>query len=91
MPNVLIRDVPDADLEQIRSAAEGQGMSLQAYLRGAVRIQAAHLRRRAALVRTAERLRGQPGVPGEERQAALGAIDDAHAERADQLSDRSET
>ena len=62
-------------------------MSLQAYLRDAVHAQAAHLRRRAALARTAERLRGQPGVPEGERRAVLDAIDDAHTERADELAD----
>lgn len=93
MSNVLIRDVPDADLEQIRSAAAERGMSLQAYLREALHSQAVHLRRRAALARTAERLRGQRtlAVPERERDAVLDAIDVAHAERADQLADRPET
>jgi hypothetical protein len=44
MPNVLIRDVPADDLDQIRSAAAARGMSLQAYLFEAVHAQAAHLR-----------------------------------------------
>lgn len=88
MPNVLIRDVPADDLDQIRSAAAEQGMSLQNYLRDAVHAQAAYLRRQAALDRTAERLRGQPDVPVDERRAVLDAIEDAHTERADQLSDR---
>ncbi|TDD64357.1 hypothetical protein E1262_28455 [Jiangella aurantiaca] len=91
MPNVLIRDVPSDDLEQIRSAATERGMSLQAYLRDAVHAQAAHLRRRAALAQTAERLRGRPGVPEDERRAVLDAVADAHAERADELTDRSTT
>jgi hypothetical protein len=88
VPNVLIRDVPADDLEQIRAAAADRGVSLQAYLREAVHAQAAHLRRRAALARIAERLRGKPGVPEGERSAVLEAIDGAHAERAEQLSDR---
>jgi hypothetical protein len=91
VPNILIRDVPADDLEQIRSAATDRGVSLQAYLREAMHAQAAHLRRRAALVRTAERLRGQPAVPEDERRAVLDAIDDAHAERAGELADRSST
>ena len=91
MPNVLIRDVPAADLEQIRSAAAERGMSLQAYLRDAVHAQATHLRRRATLARTAERLRGRPGVPEGERRAVLDAIDDAHTERAGELADRPAT
>ena len=66
-------------------------MSLQTYLRDAVHAQATHLRRRVALARTAERLRGQPGVPEGERRAVLDAIDDAHTERADELADRPAT
>ena len=89
MPNVLIRDVPADDLEEIRLAAAEQGTSLQGYLRDAVHAQAAHLRRQAALIRTAERVGELPQVPEEERHAVLGAIDDAHAERAARLSDRS--
>lgn len=38
--------------------------------------------------RTAERLRGRPDVPANERRAVLDAIADAHTERADQLSER---
>ena len=88
MPNVLIRDVPADDLEQIRAAAAGRGMSLQNYLRDAVHAQALHLRRQAALAAVSERLRGRPGVPDDERDAVLDAIEQAHDERADQLSDR---
>jgi hypothetical protein len=87
MPNVLIRDVPQDDLEQIRSAAAERGTSLQSYLREAVHAQASYLRRRAALARTAERLAGQPAVPEAERRAVLDTIDDAHTERAGQLSE----
>jgi hypothetical protein len=89
VPDVLIRDVPVDDLELMRSAARERGTSLQNYLREAMRAQAAHLRRQAALARTAERLGDRPPVPEEERQAAFGAIDDAHADRADHLSDPS--
>lgn len=88
MPNVLIRDVPADVLDQIRSAASDQGTSLQNYLRHTVQAQAVYLRRQAAVARTAERLRGRPDAPAEERRAVLDAIADAHTERADQLSDR---
>ena len=90
MPNVLIRDVPPDDLEQIRSAAAERGTSLQNYLRDAVHAQATYLRRQAALARTAERLGGRPAVPEQERRAVLDAIDEAHEERAGQLSERPE-
>lgn len=86
--NVLIRDVPAADLDQIRSAAAESGTSLQSYLRDAVHAQAVYLRRQSALTRTAERLSGQVPVPAQERGAVLDAIEDAHTERADQLSER---
>lgn len=89
MPNVLIRDVPPEDLEELRSAASAHGMSLQGYLLRAMHAQAAHLRRQAALRRTAERLAGRPAVPDQARQAVLDAVYEARAERADQLSDPS--
>jgi hypothetical protein len=88
MPDVLIRDVPRDDLDQIRSAAAERGMSLQSYLRDAVHAQAVYLRRQAALARTAERLGGRAEVPADERRAVLDAIADAHTERANQLIDR---
>ncbi|MGH3874541.1 MAG: hypothetical protein ACRDSR_24060 [Pseudonocardiaceae bacterium] len=88
MPNLLIRDVPDDDLDQIRAAAAERGTSLQNYLRGAVHAQATYLRRQAALARTAERLAGRPEVPAEERRAVLAAIADVHSERAERLIDR---
>lgn len=91
MPNVLIRDVPGDDLDQIRSAAAERGTSLQNYLRDAILAQAAYLRRQAALARTAERLSGRPEVPDDERQAVLNAIADVHSELASQLIDRSAT
>ncbi|MCV7382569.1 hypothetical protein [Mycolicibacter longobardus] len=86
MPNVLIRDVPVDDLDQIRSAAAARGVSLQAYLLEAMHAQAAHLRRRAALDRTAARLAQQPAVDEQDRTAVLDAIDEAHADRGEQLS-----
>ncbi len=88
MPNILIRDVPRDDLEQLRSAAAERGASLQSYLRDAVHAQAIHLRRQTALARTAQRLAGEPGVRDDDRRAVLDAIDDAHTERGAQLSDR---
>lgn len=85
MPNVLIREVPADDLDQMRAEAAQQGRSLQSYLRDALRAQAAYLRRQAALARTAERLHDRPTVPPDERRAVLDVITDAHTERAEQL------
>lgn len=89
MPNVLIRDVPEDDLDRIRSAAAERGVSVQAYLREGIHAQAARVRRREALARSAERLRGTPGVSEQERDAVLEAVDEAHAQRAEQLANRS--
>lgn len=88
MTNVLIRDVLPDDLDQIRSAAAEQGVSLQSYLRDAVHAQAIYLRRLAAIARTAESLRGGRDVPESERDAVLEQVHQAHDERADQLSNR---
>jgi hypothetical protein len=88
MPNVLIRDVPADDLDQIRAAAAEQNASLQSYLRDAVHAQAVYLRRQAAIARTADRLRGRPEVSESERAAVLTTVEQAHHERADQLSAR---
>lgn len=86
MSNVLIRDVLPDDLDQIRLAAAEQGASLQSYLRDTVHAQAVYLRRQAAIARTAERLRGGSQVPERERTAVLAMVDQAHHQRADQLS-----
>jgi hypothetical protein len=85
MPNVLIRDVPAEDLDQIRSAAAAQGISLQAYLLDSVHAQASHLRRREALNRTAAHLQHERAVDEQDRQAVLDAIDEAHADRGARL------
>lgn len=88
MPDVLIRDVPGDDLDEIRAAAAARGASLQSYLREAMHAQADYLRRQGGLSRAAERLAGQPPVPAEERAAVLDAVEAAHTERAQRLTDR---
>jgi hypothetical protein len=87
VPNVLIRDVPDDDLAQIRSAAADLGLSLQAYLREALSRQAAQLRRQATVEGIAARLRGVPPVTKSDRRAVAAAVDAAHDERARELGD----
>lgn len=88
MTNMLIRNVPSEDLEQIRSAAAERGVSLQNYLLETVHAQAAYLRRQEALTRTAQRLHGRPRVPDDAHEAVLDAVDAAHDERAEQLGHR---
>lgn len=90
MPNVLIRDVPAEDLEELRAAAVAAGEPLQARLLAAVRSQAVYLRRQAALAHIAERLTDQAAVPERERAAVLGSIAANHAARADQLAHATE-
>lgn len=89
MPDVLIRDVPPDDLDQIRTAALQRGTSLQGYLRETVHAQAVYLRRQAALAQISNRLSGQRPVPDDERQAVLAAVDRDNDERADELGRRS--
>jgi len=61
--DVLIRDVPAADLDALRAAAAAEGSSLQAYLRAALQAHAARLERRAALAEVSARLGDHPAVP----------------------------
>jgi hypothetical protein len=87
VPNVLIRDVPDDDLEQIRAAAAARGLSLQAYLREGLGMQAAQLRRAAAVAAVAARLSARPPVTQADRRAVMDAVASAHDERARTLGD----
>jgi uncharacterized damage-inducible protein DinB len=88
MSDVLIRDVPAEDLDQIRAAASARGTSVQRYLLDALHAQAIYLRRQTALTRAAERLSSQREVPFAQRVAVLDAIAEANDERADQLSEQ---
>lgn len=86
MSNVLIRDVPPEDMEQIKEAAARRGTTLQTYLWETVHAQAAYLRRQDALARTARRLHGRPAVPEEAREAVLDAVDAAADGRGNWVS-----
>ena len=83
---MLIRDVAPEDLEQIKVAATERGTTLQAYLWETMHAQAAFLRRRDALTRTAHRLQGKAPVPDHARDGVLDDIVAAHDERAGALS-----
>jgi len=85
MTDVLIRDVPEDELQLIRAAAAEQGASLQAYLRDSLHDRVVYLRRQAALAKTARRLEGREPVPEEDRTAVLDAMHDQLEERADRL------
>jgi hypothetical protein len=84
--SLLIRDVPDGDLQVLRAAAAARGQSLQAYMLGAVHDRALYARRQEALGDISRRLEGQPLIPAPEREAVLDAVDAAHDERADDLA-----
>ncbi|MCO7221070.1 hypothetical protein [Klenkia sp. PcliD-1-E] len=63
MADVLIRNVPDEVLREIRASAAARDESLQASLSRILEDWAVHQRRQAALDRTAARLAGHPGAP----------------------------
>lgn len=86
MPDVLIRDVPEAELAQLKAAAADRKVSLQTYLREAVHAQTGYLRRQAALAAASARLADRHPVPPTERQAVLDVIDAAEVERDRQTS-----
>jgi hypothetical protein len=86
MPNVLIRGVPENELDELKAAAAAEDMSLQTYLLEAVHRQVVHLRRQAVLARSADRLADAEPVTEAERQAVLEAIERDHAERAERTS-----
>jgi hypothetical protein len=54
--NVLIRDVPEDDIAQLRADARAQGKSLQAYMLDLVHERAAAARNRRVVGQVAERL-----------------------------------
>lgn len=56
MSDVLIRAVPEEDLESLRTSAKAEGKSLQAYLRTLIHEQAVANHNRAVLARTAKRV-----------------------------------
>ena len=49
MPDVLIRDVPESELAELKAAAAERHVSLQTYLRDSVHAQADYIRRQAVL------------------------------------------
>lgn len=72
MPSVLIRDVPEADLADLKAAAADRNVSLQTYLLEAVHGQAIQAIRQAELKEMADRFQGvtTPGsrAPGRRHQ-----------------------
>lgn len=77
MGNVLIRDVPEPDMSQLRRAAEAAGISMQAYLLATLHERAVWEQRRLTLAEVADDLSETPELSAEDRAAARRAIDHA--------------
>jgi hypothetical protein len=91
MTSVLIRDVPEPDLERIRAEAAREGSSLQSYLARLIEMHVAYLTRREAIAATERRLAGAPALTDEDRAAVRTAMDEAldglGSRHADRLSE----
>lgn len=91
MSNVLIRNVPTGDLDEIRRAAAAEGTSMQEYLLQTLLARTAYLRRHEALARVKRRLDGGAPISEEDRRAAFDAFDDEIDEKARDLAARYES
>ncbi len=77
MSNVLLRDVPEDELTDLKAAAEAVGQSLQAYLRAhVIHAHVVYLRRLRAIAATEHRLTGRRPLPDSSREAAWDAAAD---------------
>lgn len=77
MTDVLLRDVPEDELAELKTAAEAAGQSLQGYLRAdVVHAHVVYLRRVNAVAASARRLAGRRPLPDASRQAAWDAAAD---------------
>jgi hypothetical protein len=75
--DVLIRDLPEDELAEMKAAAAAAGRSLQSYLRSeVVHAHVVYLRRLRAIESAAERLAGRRPLPDESREAAFDAAAD---------------
>lgn len=86
MTDVLIRNVPDVDMERIRAQAAEEHSSLQAYLTRLLQAHGDYLRRKDALAATRRRLAGLSAISSEDRAAVFAAMDDASEDRAGRLA-----
>jgi hypothetical protein len=88
MPDLLIRNVDDADLAELRRAARAEGMSMQSYMLRTVQRQAVYERRQATLAAIRNELRGYGGMTDEDRAAVRQAMDEAIDELGERHADR---
>lgn len=77
MTDVLLRDVPDDELADLKAAADAAGMSLQGYLRSdVVGAHVTYLRRISAIAATERRLANRRPLSDAALDAALEAAAD---------------
>lgn len=77
MSDVLLRDVPDDELAELKAAANAAGQSLQRYMRAnVVHAHVVYLRRLGALAAAEQRLAGRRPLPDDVREAAWDAAAD---------------
>lgn len=77
MSDVLLRDVPDDELAELKAAAEASSQSLQGYLRSdVVHTHVVYLRRLRAIAATERRLAGRRPLSNASRRAAWDAAAD---------------
>jgi hypothetical protein len=88
MTSVLIRDVPESDLDRIRAEAARQGSSLQNYLARLIEAHVAYLARREAIAAIERRVAGTPPLTEEDRAAVRAAMDEALDELGTRHADR---
>lgn len=75
--DVLLRDVPDEELAELKAAAAAANQSLQGYLRGeVVHAHVVYLRRLRAIAATERRLEGRRPLSTASRRAAWDAAAD---------------
>jgi hypothetical protein len=90
MPDLLIRNMTDADLQLIREAAAEEGISMQSYLLRTVTRHATYLRRQSTLATIQRELRGHGALTDDDRAAVRkameAAIDDLGEHHADRLT-----
>lgn len=74
---MLLRDVPDDELAELKAAAAAAGQSLQGYMRAnVVHAHVVYLRRLDAIAASERRLAGRRPLPDASREAARDAAAD---------------
>jgi hypothetical protein len=77
MPDLLIRNVDEADLAELRRSAQAEGISMQSYMLRTVQRQATYERRQATLASLRARRGQRAPLTDADRAAIRKAMDDA--------------